>query len=237
MRFLSWLLIIFLHTGLAPLQAQTIRDANAQLRQVSAFSSVQVGGAFDVIFTQGGSHAVAVSASDPAMLGQIVTEVEGGTLKIRFESKGMKWGRDHKLRAYVSAPTIDALSAGGASTVLIEGVLKTKDLRLEISGASDFRGNVDVENLRLSTSGASDVLVGGKATHARVNISGSSDIKAFDLNVDYADVNASGSSDVSITVQKEIKVEASGASDINYKGAGIVRQVSLSGSSDLKKKS
>jgi len=54
---------------------------------------------------------------------------------------------------------------------------------------------------------------------------------------DYCDVTASGASGVQITVNKELSAKVSGASDINYKGAGLIRDLKSTGASSIKKRS
>ncbi|QGW28441.1 GIN domain-containing protein [Phnomibacter ginsenosidimutans] len=101
--------------------------------------------------------------------------------------------------------------------------------------ASDFKGAVKVTNLKLIASGSSDFVISGSATNLRAGLSGASDLKAFELSADYCDVSASGASDIQILVNKELKAAASGASDIFYKGEGVVKSISASGASDIKK--
>jgi hypothetical protein len=68
----------------------------------------------------------------------------------------------------------------------------------------------------------------------KVHLSGASDMKAFDLSTEICEVDASGASDVSVTVSKELYVHVSGASDVRYKGKGIVKESRTSGASSIK---
>jgi len=236
MRSLLFALIVFLHTGFIPAQAQkVINDPNIQVRQLGAFTNIEVSSSISLFLAQGPQN-VAVSASDAQDAGLIVTEVKGNTLKIYTTKNGVNWNNKH-LKAYVSLPTITGVSASGASEVKVDGVLNATDLEIGCSGASEFRGNINTSNLRINASGASDVWLGGKAINVRMNVSGSCDVNAYELASDFADVEVSGASDVQLTVNRELKVEASGASDIAYKGTGTVREAKVSGSSDIKKKS
>ena len=64
-----------------------------------------------------------------------------------------------------------------------------------------------------------------------------SGFKGYDMVVDYCDAKASGASDIKITVNQELSAEASGASDVNYKGSGLIRDVNTSGSSSISRRS
>jgi len=229
-------LVILAHLGMPQVFAQrTIADANAQLRSTGPFNGIEVSSSFDVYISQSQQAAVAVSAGNAAWVDQITTEVRNGILYVGFNNKGGDWNNKN-LKAYISVAALNKIRASGACDVYIEGELKAEDLELEISGSSDFRGKLRVNNLRLTASGSSDYYLDGVATNAKINVSGSSDVKAFELETDFCDVNASGASDVSITAQKELKVKASGSSDVNYKGNATIREISTNGSSDVKKR-
>jgi hypothetical protein len=66
-----------------------------------------------------------------------------------------------------------------------------------------------------------------------IEASGASDFKGYDLKTDYCDVNISGASGVQIWVNKELSAKASGASDVRYRGEGLIRDIKTSGASSV----
>jgi Putative auto-transporter adhesin, head GIN domain len=106
-----------------------------------------------------------------------------------------------------------------------------------MSGASDFKGTVNITDLKMELSGASDVKIGGTAASVKIESSGASDVKGFDLVTDFCTAKASGASDINITVNKELTAHASGASDISYKGDAVIKDTHSSGASSVSKKS
>ena len=215
------------------LNAQSINDANAEVRNVGNFHGIAVSNAFDVYLSQGNDEAVAVSATDKSDRDMIKVEVRDGILHIGLD-KGWKWNSGNKkLKAYISFKQIDKLTVSGACDVFISGVLKANELTINQSGASDVKGKLDVKKLTVDISGASDILVSGVATQLNVEASGASDFKGFDLVTDYCDVRASGASGIRITVNKELSAHASGASDIKYKGEGLIRDLKTGGASSV----
>ncbi len=221
----------------ATAQKAIVNDANAEKRNVTGFNAIRVSNAIDLYLTQGDEDAVAVSAKDVKYRDRIKTEVKDGTLKIWFDNDGWSWTHGNlKLRAYVSVKTLNRLHASGASDVIVNGVIKSNDLVVVMSGASDFKeGAIEASTLKVNLSGASDMNVKGKAGSLTVDASGASDFKGFDFTCDNGDVEASGASDIKITVEKEINAHASGASDIRIKGNGVIRKMSNSGASSVKK--
>lgn len=223
-------------------QAQTtVSDANAEIRKVGSFSAVSISNAFDVIITQGAEEAVAVSASDKDDVQYIKTEVKDGVLRISFDPKDKKfWPKNRKLRAYISAKNLNAISAGGASNIKIEGGLSAAQLKLNFSGASDLKGKLNVTGaLDVRLSGASDIEISGSATELSVDASGASDLKAFDFVVSNCKkIEASGASSVRISVNNEIsEARLSGASSLTYKGNPSIKDIRTSGASSVSRKS
>jgi hypothetical protein len=220
--------------------AQTIKDANAEKRNVSGFHAIDVGGGIDLYLTQG-DEAVAVSASETKYRDRIKTEVVNGVLKIKYEydkTLNISFNTTRKnLKAYVSCRNLDKLHAGGGSDVKVEGVFKVAKLDLGISGGSDFDGKLEIGDLKADASGGSDINIAGSATSIAIEASGGSDFKGFNFVVDNCTVEASGGSDVSITANKEINAETSGGSDVRYKGNAVIRNIRTSGGGSIKKSS
>ena len=219
---------------------KTINDPNVEARQASGYQAIEVGGGID-LFLSYGEEAVAVSAKDADVRSRIKTEVKNGVLKIWFDWKhGMKFSikGGNKLKAYVSYKTLERLSASGGSDVDVDGTIKSANFQLNISGGSDFDGRVDISSkLTVSASGGSDVSISGSAQNVDINASGGSDFDGYDLVTEVCDVHASGGSDISITVNKELTAEASGASDVEWKGKGSVKKANASGSGSVSHRS
>jgi hypothetical protein len=221
---------------IATAQNTIVNDANAEKRNVPGFTGISVSNAIDIYLTQGDEDGIAVSAAEIKFRDRIKTEVKDGILTIWYDNDGLHWGTGNKkLKAYISFKNINKLRASGASDVFINGTLKAGDLDLKLSGASDMKGAVDIENLTAHISGASDMTVSGKVGSLQIDASGASDLKNYDLVVQTCDAQASGASDIKITVEKELNASASGASDIYIKGNGVIKKMSRSGASSIKK--
>ncbi|MFM7358665.1 MAG: head GIN domain-containing protein [Sediminibacterium sp.] len=230
--------------GLATLvQAQetihTVKDANAERRKVGSFSAIQAEGGIDIYVTQGNETGVAVSASSEDYKESIITEVRGNTLYVSFKYKNV-WGNrmaNPKAKAYVSVDKLESVNVSGACDLVVAGVLKSDDLKVILSGASNFKGELQLNNAQFSLTGASDCRLTGKAERIKVQASGASSFKGYDLNAGEADINASGASDVQMSISNAITVEASGASSVHYKGEPRLKGIRVTGASSFSKKS
>jgi Putative auto-transporter adhesin, head GIN domain len=215
----------------------TIKDENAQAREAKNFTVIRLSSAFDVYLTQGNEESVAVSASDKKYLEDIKVEVKNGVLEIGYHPKNGRWNSgNRKLKAYISFKQMDKLDVSGACDVDIVGVWRAEGAKIYLSGASDVTGKIDIKKLEADLSGASDLKISGEVRQLDIKASGASGFKGYDLSADYCSARASGASDIQISVNKELSVDASGASDIRYKGAGLIRDVKTSGASSVSRK-
>jgi len=231
--------IFFIITGVlfsVILSAQKINDPNAEVRQAKNFHAIKLSSAFDVYITQSNEESVAVSASETKYRDEIEVKVEGGVLVVGLKKNGLfkKFNEGKmKLKAYISFKDIDKLDVSGACDVYIQGQVKADNLKLILSGASDLKGEFNVTKMDIDLSGASDMTVKGAASNLKIEASGASSFKGYDFRTDYCDADVSGASGIQITVNKELSAKASGASDVRYKGDGLIRDIKTSGASSV----
>jgi Putative auto-transporter adhesin, head GIN domain len=217
-------------------QNDIVVDPNASVRNVTGqFDAIKVSGGIDLYLSQSDNVAVAISASDESYKDGIKTAIENGTLRIFYEGEKGWMKKDRKLRAYVSFTELKKIDATGACDVFVVGSVTTATLILHMSGACDFSGMVKVNTLDINLSGASDAKISGTANTVNIKSSGASDVKAFELVTDVCNANVSGASDVHITINSELTASASGASDITYKGNGVIKEKHSSGASSISK--
>jgi len=236
-----------------------VYDENAQQRKVPSFTAISVSSAIDLYLTQSNKNAVAVSASNDEIRDHIITEVVGGTLIIRLGDKGTwfswrKWG-NYKTKAYVSIQDINALTASGASTVHLVNTIESPKMRIKLSGASDFKGNIkagvlmyqltgasdykgeiSANSIDIDGSGASSIELIGKVDDLAIEVSGASTAKLYNLTAKGAILRASGASNIGVTVTEILRANSSGASDINYKGNPTVKESNTSGASSIRRR-
>lgn len=219
-------------------QKQLVVDPNAEMRTLSgSFNKIKVSSGIDLYLSQSSSPGIAVSASDEKYKERIKTVIENNVLKIYFEDdKAWKNNSNRKLKAYVSFKELEELAASGASDILVTGSIEANTFKLSMSGASDFTGDIKASVLTIDLSGASDINITGKAKTVNIESSGASDVKGYGLLADVCNAKASGASDINITVNERIEASASGASNIYYKGNGVIKEMHSTGASNIGKK-
>jgi len=251
--FLACLFIAFVA------QAQTkmgvIYDENVQVRKLPNFTSIRVSNAIELYISQSNNTEVAVSAKSEEYRNRIITEVNGGTLIIRMaDNKWWKWGNeDYRVKAYVSVKDLYAITASGATNIKIVNGVSSEKLKINLEGASDLRGDIKAGILIADLSGASSFKgtvqanafsmkgtgacafeVSGSGDDLILDVSGASSVKMYDYLVKGASVDASGASSVKINVSGILKLHATGASSIDYKGAAAIKDMQSSGASSVR---
>jgi len=232
-----------------------IYDENVQVRKLPNFTSIRVSNAIELFISQSNKTEVAVSAKSEEYINRIITEVDGGTLIIRMaDNRWWKWGNeDYRIKAYVSVKDLYALTGSGATNIKIVNGLSAEKLKINLSGASDLRGDIKAGTLMTELSGASnfkatvqagalsvkgsgacDIEVSGSGDDLIVDVSGASSVKMYDYLVKGASVEASGASSIKLNVSDMLKAHATGASSVDYKGAASNKEFKSSGASSIR---
>ncbi len=262
-KFIVSVCLALVLAGTHAVAQNVVYDANAQVRHVEHFNKVHVSSAITLYLSQGKQEAVAVSAGDEKYTARIKTEVRDGVLKIYVENgvwNGWNWG-NRSLKAYVTVDEIQGLDVSGASTVKVSDGLSVNNFDLQVSGASTLKidggihsasnGRMSIEvsgasnmttalkagDITFNLTGASQANVEGATGALKVEASGASEFKGYGLQIEDCRVEASGASSVSITVNKKLDAQASGASSIGYKGEAVITNLDVSGASNVKKRS
>jgi len=201
------------------------------------FTKLQLRINADVILSQGNDCSVKIEA--PADIAEeIVTEIEDGTLTIKYKRK-LSWNKiknllkNNKILFYVTMEEIEGLAISGSGDIVAKSGVKSEDLGLKISGS----GNISLKELKagelgIGISGSGDIKIGdGEAEEIMVSISGSGDVDADSFGAEEAGVKISGSGNCQIGNVDELSVLIAGSGDVRYRGdAEISKKISGSGS-------
>lgn len=197
--------------------AQT--NADRQTRTVSGFHGVSVSTGIDLYLTQKNTEEVVVETNAEDM-DKIITDVEGGILKIYMKEKSwfnLNMKNVHR-KVYVSFKTLDKLYASAGSDVISESPLKLDNLKIEASSGSDVKLELEANELSVESSSGSDVTLKGKAKFLQAHASSGSDINANELQTRKCSASTSSGSDIRINVTDELSASASSGGDITYSG-------------------
>jgi len=199
-------------------------------RAVSNFSKLEIGGAFKVFLTQGDQEKLEIEA-DSKELGEIVTEVVGNKLKIHTKPG---WGeRFHDMTIYLTFKTLDNIEFSGAVEVKAENPLTFNELEMDVSGAVEINMEMKAEKYTAEFSGASEITFTGSCKSGNIEISGASEFKAEGLQFEDLTLDLSGASEAKVFSTNKLRIDASGASEVRYKGNPPDISIDESGASSI----
>jgi len=196
---------------------------------VEEFNAIKASGALDIIIRQDGNYKAMVKA-DENLHEYIEVYVRNGTLHLNT-TRNIRNARAKEV--YLSVGDLEDIDLSGATEVKSVGTLKANKLKLECSGASELDLELEVEDLRSSLSGASQITLKGMAKEVDIQASGASELEWFEFEIEELSLEASGACDAEVFVTKSLKVELSGASELEYKGQPKLEKSAISGASSI----
>jgi hypothetical protein len=197
---------------------------------ITNFDRLEMGSAFIIKVRQGEFFDINVRG-DRRNIDDLEVFKEGSTLVVRFDDNG---GRHHETYVNISMPLLEAVNFSGATNSTVTGFELDDSFRIQLSGASVCQVSGEFKNTNLLLSGASNLTMTGYGNSLNAEVSGASYLQAFHYSVEEADVEVSGSSRAKISVNKDLKAEASGSSIVYYRGEPSVK-MNTSGSSSVVK--
>lgn len=202
-------------------------------RNVSGFTGVGVSIPAKVTVIQGDKEGVTLEGDDN-IVAVIETEVERGSLKLRFNERGMNVKTKTPLKVTVHAKTVDHLSVAGSGDILSDAI-KADTFKASIAGSGDINlKSLTAETAKVSISGSGNFSAGGKAANVEVSIAGSGDVKAGMLESDKVKISIAGSGDAVVWAKQNLKMSVAGSGDVKYYGNPEVNK-SIAGSGSSKK--
>lgn len=139
------------------------------------------------------------------------------------------------LNVYITTKRLDAFYAAGATNIKLQNELDGKNLTVDLAGASAFSGTLQVDQLNSQVTGASNLFLEGNAQSFDLKAVGASNMTGYGFEANTLKADLEGACNVYLTVQQHMEVVARGASNVYYKGEGVVQSQKLIGGSHILK--
>ena len=208
--------------GIAMICIAIPAKAESEERTVNAFTEIALRIPAKLHIEQGKKQSIEIIAKS-STLEEIITEIKGKELVIRFPKKNYFW-KDFKpgeIQIFITIPEIDALSLSGSGDIIGDGDIESRILNLTVSGSGDiYLPDLKAERLKTVISGSGDIEVGGNgdAQDLSINISGSGDFKGIDFKTADVNVRVAGSGNVNVHAEENLNVRVAGSGNVRYKG-------------------
>lgn len=235
MKTKYFILALMLMMGVIP--SKPVQAEN-EGREVPAFSAISLRIPGTLYLEQGNRQQVEIEAKS-STLEEIITEVKGRTLIIRFPNKNYLWKTfdPGKIIIHVTLPEIDGLNVSGSGDIVAEDGIKSRILNLNVSGSGDIRLNkLESDRVEAAISGSGDIEIerGGPATDFSATVSGSGNVKAGGFEARDVMAKIAGSGNVTIRSNGKITARIAGSGNVYYFGNPAIDS-SVAGSGSVKK--
>jgi len=186
----------------------------SESRNVGEFSRVSISGGYKVVLKQDSSFSIKITGDDNLMK-YIKTNLEGDKLRIYNKKNFCNAGQ---IVVNVGVKNLEQIKASGAVEVESDGKLVTKDLNIDLSGATKVTLDLNAANVTTSGSGATELNLKGQATSHNIDISGVGHVYALDFVVGTCEIESSGAGHCEVNAINNLSVHSSGASEVKYRG-------------------
>lgn len=198
-RALAQLVSLTLLAACASTGGGTSRAAAVEdLRELPAFSSVELSGPVRAELTVGKQRSVLVKA-DPETQAELTTEVVGSTLRVQLAGRS---GGDPRASLQISLPHLDSLACRGGANA-------------RASGLTGVRVQFQIE-------GTGEVSASGSVGHLEARVDGPGTLDLERLSVRNAEVNVRGPGEVVVSVSGALNATVEGGGGVLYRGDPIV---------------
>ena len=209
-------------------------SGNVRNFNYSNFDHISIGGPYHVQITQGNNYSVRVRAGNEE-IDRMEIEQNGSELSINYEDKTINLFDDREpILIQITAPNINEIDLNGAIKADVTGIT-SKDLDVSLTGATKAAFNVRTRNLKADIAGASASKFVGTTDMFDVNAAGACSIDADGLRANRVKIDASGMTVAKVYASSELQAEASGASQIKYKGNPGNTQINANGASKVER--
>ena len=219
-----------------------------ETRNLDNFTEVSSSASIKVILVKGNSPKVDVQTDGD--LEDVLTEVSGDKLKIsRAPQEGFFniSSNNDRIEVTVYYQEIEGLRVSSSSSMVVEGLLNTNSLTLDVSSSGKLKVNanaktayvevsssgkvdaiINADDLTAKVSSSGDLYLEGSSNDFKGKISSSGDINAEDFTCSNANISASSSGKIQLGVKNELVARASSSGKINYSGSPKVVDVNTS---------
>lgn len=196
--------------------------AETEERNLPAFTEISLRVPATLYLEQGNEQKVTIEAGR-ATLDELITEVSGRSLVVRFPAKNllMRNFRPGKIVIRVTMPEVTALNLSGSGDILARGEISSLILEMNVSGS----GSIDLDALtanrvKASISGSGNILIEGDqpAAELSTSISGSGNLIAEDFEAAEVKVTIAGSGNARVYSNGNIHVKIAGSGSLYYRG-------------------
>jgi len=189
-------------------------------RKLSDFNEIKVSGGISVELFEGNPLAkIEVSKGE---LDELVTEVKGDVLHIKFSKKGIfNWNSGNR-KAYIKLYgnlNLESINASAGSYIGTENVVVSNSMDINVSSGAQIDIEIEAVKAKCKTSSGGNVILKGISNSLNVDASSGGSFNGKKLESENVKVNASSGGNASVWASDSINANASSGGSVKYKGS------------------
>jgi len=190
-------------------------DWQKETFNLSDFENIDLQDNFDVRLKQG-DFSVEIEA-ESNILEHLKVENVDGTLVIKPE-EGYSFKSSEASKVYISIPDLNLITFSGFGHFKTDGIFKTEDLEIIISGAVDMDFELECITLKTQINGAGNMELAGRADYFSSSNNGAGSMNAYDFETKTTKVSINGTGSANINATERIDATINGAGSVSYAG-------------------
>jgi phage shock protein PspC (stress-responsive transcriptional regulator) len=189
---------------------------------LSDFDELDIRGLFDVHIMSGGEYAVELQGSGDEKRKYNIYR-SGQVLVVEYERGERKfdWDEDfrdaNEIRLNITMPTLKKIEAEGYGTIKFDE-FTPDNMEIDLRGPVTLQGVLRSQNLTINLTGKSEAELSGQVDNLDADIQFASKLRAYNLEASDATVEVNGASSAKVNVSNSLEMEEGLASDIDYRG-------------------
>jgi phage shock protein PspC (stress-responsive transcriptional regulator) len=189
---------------------------------LSDFDELDIRGLFDVHIMSGGEYAVELQGSGEEKRKYNIYR-SGQVLVVEYDRGNRKfdWDEDfrdvNEIRLNITMPTLKKIEAEGYGTIKFDE-FTPDNMEIELRGPVNLQGVLRTQDLTINLTGKSEAELSGQANNLDADLQFASKLRAYNLEVSDATVEVNGASSAKVNVSNSLEMEEGLASDIDYRG-------------------
>jgi hypothetical protein len=202
-------------------------------KTITGYSQLNISEPFQVFVTFSETENLIQIEANTNLQQYINVEKYNDQLIINIDDDVNISGSNVVLKAYITTNQLDTFYGSGTTAIQLENELIGNNLVVELSGASSFTGTVHVNQFNSELTGASGLYLEGSCGYFNIEANGASNMEGYGFSTDKLMADLEGASNIYLTIYQELDVSATDASNVYYKGDGVIVNHDLSGGSQI----
>lgn len=195
-------------------------------RDVSSFDGVDVSAGIEVLLVESNKNFVEVDVTK-GELDELITEVDGSTLEIKWKSKrSWSWGNNNRsAKVIVHYTELNDLEASSGSSVKSAQTINSENFDVDVSSGASIKIDLDCSNLTVDVSSGASLTLEGNSDEQTANASSGASYRGENMISKVADVSCSSGASAKIHATKELSADVSSGGTIRYAGEPDVKDL------------